>query len=263
MSGRLEGKIALITGGCSGIGLGTVELFASEGACVVAADVQDEKGAILAQRFGGRVRYAHCDVTSEADIAAACAMAKDAFGGLDILFNNAGVVSRKNISDVDLQTWHRTVGINLTGTLIGCQQAIAMMRENPGGSSGAIVNVSSTAGNTGIPSDVSYSATKAGVLGITRSVASWCAREKLNIRCNAIQPGTTLTSLTEESLRTIPNIMAAYESMSPMGRMAKPEEIAGLVLFLVSEDASYITGVGYLADGGMLAQHPGAWRAPD
>ncbi len=259
--GRIEGRVAIVTGGAAGIGAATARRFAAEGAKVVVTDIDDTNGAAVAAEIGGI--FIHHDVASEDGWKVVMAETKRQFGRLDILFNNAGIVSRKNISNVDLETWHRTVGINLTGTLIGCQQAIAMMRENPGGSSGAIVNVSSTAGNTGIPSDVSYSATKAGVLGITRSVASWCAREGLNIRCNAIQPGTTLTSLTAESLRTVPNIMEAYKSMSPMGRMAQPEEMAALVLFLASDDASYITGVGYLADGGMLAQHPGAWRAPD
>eukprot|EP01035_Chromulina_nebulosa_P056508 gene56508-77441_t len=123
MAGRLEGKVALITGGVSGIGLGTVELFAQEGACVVAADLQDEKGAMLEKRFDGRIRYAHCDVTSEADIAAAVKMAADQFGGLDILFNNAGHGGAPgNVSEVDVEAWDKTFALLVRGPAVGARR---------------------------------------------------------------------------------------------------------------------------------------------
>ncbi|HQN49526.1 MAG TPA: SDR family NAD(P)-dependent oxidoreductase, partial [Phenylobacterium sp.] len=166
MSGRLDGKVAVITGGCSGIGLGTVELFVAEGAQVVAADIQDEKGAMLEKRFEGRVRYAHCDVTSEDEIKAALDLAKSAFGGLDILFNNAGISDRMGaITEVTADGWNWIFDILVRGPALGMKHAVPLMLERGGGS---IINTASIAGLQAGFGPIAYSTAKAGVIHMSR-----------------------------------------------------------------------------------------------
>ncbi len=191
MSGRLDGKVAVITGGCSGIGLGTVELFVAEGAQVVAADIQDEKGAMLEKRFEGRVRYAHCDVTSEDEIKAALDLAKSAFGGLDILFNNAGISDRMGaITEVTADGWNWIFDILVRGPALGMKHAVPLMLERGGGS---IINTASIAGLQAGFGPIAYSTAKAGVIHMSRCAAAQLSPQK--IRVNAICPGLIATSI--------------------------------------------------------------------
>ena len=255
MTGRLEGKVAIITGGASGIGAAAARLFAAEGARVVVADVQDDLGQAVAAAIDGL--YVHLDVAHEPDWAAAAAAIKAREGRLDVVFNNAGVVCGRSIEDIDRATWDRVIAINLTGVMLGCQTGIRLMKGNPDGARGSIVNTASTAAYAAIPGDPAYSATKSGVRVLTKAVAVHCARAGYQIRCNSLHPGATETPILAPALQTAPQLISAFHRMSPMGRMGRPEEIAAVAVFLASDEASYVTGAEFLADGGMLAGHPG------
>lgn len=249
MAGRLDGKVALITGGASGIGLGTVELFVAEGAKVIAADIQDEKGAMLEQRFAGKVAYAHCDVTSEADIAAAVAKAKSEFGGLDILFNNAGISDRMtHITEITVEGWDWIFNILVRGPALGMKHAVPLMRERGGG---AIINTASASGMAADYGFTAYNAAKAGVINYTRCLAIDHARD--NIRANAICPGPVDTPLLTSGVDAIEGLRGIWERIVPSGRFARPEEIAAVALFLASDDASGVTGASIPVDGGLTA----------
>ena len=252
MPGRLEGKVALITGGCSGIGLGTVELFVAEGASVVAADLQDAKGAILEQRFPDKVRFAHCDVTVEAEIEAATKLAVSAFGGLDILFNNAGIFPADDggVLDTPPETWERVMEVNLKGVWLGCRAAVPAMLASGGGS---IVNVASFVALVGAATaQMAYTASKGGVLAMTRELAVEYARQ--GIRANSLCPGPIETPLLAELLAD-PDRRQRRLVHIPIGRFGRPEEIARAALFLASDDASFVTGSALVVDGGITAAY--------
>lgn len=255
MSGRLEGKVAVVTGGASGIGAAIVRRFVNEGGRVVLTDIQSDPGEKIARETGGL--FVEHDVGSAAGWQSVIEAVEARHRRLDILVNNAGIVSSKSIEDGDFEAWQRILSVNLTGTMLGCHFGIAAMKKNPEGSGGSLINIASTSAFAAIPSDVGYSATKFGVRGITRSVAVHCARAGLNIRCNAIVPGATETPILGPALQTVPGFRDAVNKMSPMGRIGQPEEVAAMAAFLASDDASYCTGADYFVDGGMLAGHPG------
>ncbi len=252
---RLAGKVALITGAASGIGAAAARRFAAEGARVVVADVQADLGEAVAAEIGGE--FVSLDVASEDGWRRVMTDLGARHGRLDVVFNNAGVVSGRSIEDLDLATWDRIIGINLTGVMLGCREGIAMMKTNPGGPSGSIINTASTAAYAAIPGDPAYSATKSAVRLLTKAVAVHCARAGYAIRCNSLHPGATDTPILYPALQMAPRLRSAFDGMSPMGRMGRPEEIAAAALFLASDESSYVTGAELLADGGMMAGHPG------
>ena len=251
---RLAGKVALVTGGASGIGAATARAFAAEGARVIVADVQVGLGEGVAKAVDGW--FLKLDVSDEADWSTAEAMIGETHGRLDVVFNNAGIVCGQSIEDIDLPTWNRVIGINLTGVMLGCRMGIRLMKANPGGASGSLINTASTAAYGALP-DVAYSSTKSGVRLLTKSVAVHCARAGYAIRCNSLHPGATDTPILEPALRAAPQMKIAFDGMSPMGRMGRPEEIAAMAVFLASDESSYVTGAEMLVDGGMMAGHPG------
>ena len=263
MSGRLNGKVALITGGCSGIGLGTVELFVAEGAKVVAADLQDEKGATLEARFPGVVRYAHCDVTAEADIAAACALAKAAFGGLDILFNNAGHVGLPGgVETLTVEGWDATFAVLVRGPAVGMKHARPLMLERGGGS---IINTASIAGMQAGFGPLAYSAAKSAVIHMSRCAAAELSPMK--IRVNAICPGLIATSIFGTALgmnRDGADQMAAMVAQNgagaqPIPKSGLPVDIAAAALYLASDDSAFVTGTHIVVDGGITIGGRHAW----
>lgn len=252
MSGRLADKVALVTGGASGIGAATARLFAAEGAKVVVTDVQD--GQAVAAEIGGM--FLHHDVTSEDAWIEAVAAAKKAYGRLDVLMNNAGVFAPAPIEECTLEVWNRVLAVNLTGVMLGCKHAIAAMKANPGGPTGSIINVSSITGYIGLASSAAYTASKGGVRLLTKSVAVHCARTYKTIRCNSLHPGTIDTPMNQAAFDASgdPEDMRAFFSgIQPIGRMATPEEMAACALFLASDELSFVTGSELLADGGWLA----------
>ena len=252
--GRLAGKVALITGGASGIGAATARRFAAEGARVVVTDVQGDLGRALAEDLAAE--YHHLDVAHEPDWARVAAAIEARHGRLDVVFNNAGVVCGQTIEDVDLATWNRVIGINLTGVMLGCQTGIRLMKANPDGPSGSLINTASTAAYAALP-DVAYSATKSAVRLLTKSVAVHCAKAGYGIRCNSLHPGATDTPILGPALQAAPQLIDVFNRMSPLRRMGRPEEIAAMALFLASDESSYVTGAEMLVDGGMMAGHPG------
>jgi len=263
MTGRLDGKVAVITGGVSGIGLGTVELFVAEGARVVAADIQDEKGRMLEQRFGGRVRYAHCDVTVEADIAAAVGLAKSEFGGLDILFNNAGISdAMRTLAEIEAERWSWIFDVLVRGPALGMKYAAPLMAERGGGS---IINTASIAGMQAGWGPIAYSSAKASVIHMSRCAAAQLSRQK--IRVNAICPGLIATSIFGASMglpRDVADQMAARVAengakVQPIPKGGAPEDIARAALYLASEDSVFVTGTHIVVDGGITIGGRHSW----
>jgi NAD(P)-dependent dehydrogenase (short-subunit alcohol dehydrogenase family) len=263
MSGRLEGKVALITGGCSGIGLGTVELFVAQGACVVAADLQDAKGAMLETRFPDRVRYAHCDVTREGDIAAACALAGEAFGALDCLFNNAGTAGLPGgVEAVDAARWDDVFALLVRGPALGMKHALPLMRARGGGS---VINTASIAGLQAGWGPLAYSSAKAAVIHMSRCAAAELSPQ--NIRVNAICPGLIATSIFGTALgmpRDAADQMAALVAQNasvaqPIRKAGAPEDIAAAALYLASDESRFVTGTHIVVDGGITIGGRHAW----
>ncbi|HEY3889121.1 MAG TPA: SDR family oxidoreductase, partial [Caulobacteraceae bacterium] len=255
--------VALITGGCSGIGLGTVELFVAEGASVIVADVQDDKGAMLEQRFPDRVRYVHCDVTREADIAAATAAASDAFGGLDILFNNAGSGGAGGgLADLTVEAWDGTMNLLLRSVMLGMKHAIPPMRTRGGGS---IINTASIAGLEAGWGPVAYSTAKGAVIHLTRVAAAQHGIDK--IRINAICPGLIATSIFGASIGMPPPVadqMAARVAeiaakFQPIAKAGLPDDIARACLYLASDASRFVTGTHLVVDGGITTGDRHAW----
>jgi NAD(P)-dependent dehydrogenase (short-subunit alcohol dehydrogenase family) len=263
MPGRLDGKVALITGGCSGIGLGTVELFLSEGAKVLAADLQDAKGAALETRFPDTLRYIHCDVTVEGDIAAACALAASAFGGLDILFNNAGHAGLQGgVEAIDAAGWDATFALLLRGPALGMKHALPLMRARGGGS---IINTASIAGLQAGWGPIAYSTAKGAVIHMTRCAAAELSPQK--IRVNAICPGLIATSIFGTALglpREGADQMAAMVAeraagVQPIPKAGLPADIAAAALYLASDDSAFVSGTHIVVDGAITVGSPHAW----
>jgi NAD(P)-dependent dehydrogenase (short-subunit alcohol dehydrogenase family) len=263
MSGRLSGKIAVITGACSGIGLGTVELFVAEGAKVIAADLQDDKGAMLEQRFKGNLRYVHCDVTVEADIKAAVDMAQSEFGGLDILFNNAGAGGQLgSLSEATPEGWDFTFALLVRGPAMGMKHALPLMQARGGGS---IINTASVAGLQAGYGPLAYSAAKCAVIHMSRCAAAELSPQK--IRVNAICPGLIATSIfgtilghnREQADQMAAQIAEFAPSMQPIPKAGMPDDIAKAALFLASDDSVFVTGTHVVVDGGLTMGPRSAW----
>jgi NAD(P)-dependent dehydrogenase (short-subunit alcohol dehydrogenase family) len=247
MAGRIAGKTAVITGGCSGIGLATVRRFAEEGANVVIGDVDDSRGPGIAQEVGGT--YVHVDVTDKEQVDALFRTAKDTYGSVDIAFNNAGISPPEDdsILDTDLEAWKRVQDVNLTSVYLCCKAALPYMLEQKKGS---IINTASFVAVMGAAtSQISYSASKGGVLSMSRELGVQFARE--GVRVNALCPGPVNTPLLQELFASDPERAARRLVHVPVGRFAEPEEMANAVLFLASDESSFITASTFLVDGGI------------
>jgi 3(or 17)beta-hydroxysteroid dehydrogenase len=256
---RLAGKVAIVTGCASGIGAATVRRLSSDGAKVLGTDLDKARGAELCAQVGAL--FAVQDVADRALWPQIVGRAVGAFGRLDILVNNAGMVSGAGIGDLDDEAmfaiWDRTLAVNLTGTMAGCRAAIAAMRANPHGAKGSIINIASTTALAPLPNDASYSASKGAVRVLSKSVASWCAKAGLNIRCNTVIPGATHTGILDAAEAQTPGLIAAVAATSPMNRLADPAETAAAIAFLASDECPFMTGAEMLVDGGALSIHPG------
>ncbi|WP_096200562.1 SDR family NAD(P)-dependent oxidoreductase [Bacillus sp. FJAT-45350] len=246
---RLQDKVAIITGGSSGIGEYAAREMVKEGAKVVIADLNDELGNKLVQELNEEevvAVYVHVDVSNEAHIEKMIDTTMSKFGKLDILFNNAGIGALSPTADLSLEEWRRVVSINLDGVFLAAKHSIKAMQKNGGGS---IVNNASILGHVGQAQTAPYAASKGGVVNLTRALAVEYAKE--NIRVNAVCPGYIDTPLLDQLDDEMKNHLI---SLHPIGRLGKSEEVAKAVTFLASDDASFITGANLLVDGGYTAQ---------
>ena len=251
---RLAGRAAIITGAANGIGRAAAERFAAEGAAVLLADVDGDAGADAAAAIrarGGRAEFERIDVTEELQVRAMVEAAVERFGGLDVLFNNAGVGSFVPFDRLEPVAWDRIVAVNLRAVYLCCRQALPHLRRS---GRGVILNMASQSGLQGQAMNEPYCAAKGGVILLTRALARELARE--NIRVNCLCPGGTDTALLRQFVATSGSTdptLAGLAERVPMGRLARPEEIAAAALFLASDDASYVTGVALPVDGGATA----------
>ncbi|MGE0541543.1 MAG: SDR family NAD(P)-dependent oxidoreductase [Dehalococcoidia bacterium] len=253
--GRIDGKVALVTGAASGIGAATAELFAREGARVVVADVQDDLGGQVVDRIrtaGGTAEYVHCDVAVAEDVGGMVRSAVDAFGRLDILFNNAGLARGGTVTELSEDDWDLVIDVDLKSVYLGCKYAIPEMRKTGGGS---IVSTASIAGLRGSARLTAYSAAKAAVINLTRSIAAEAGN--FGIRVNCICPGIIVTPIWRQiGVSTDEQQQERWQMMGQrvlLKRVGMPEDVAKGALFLASDDAAYVTGHALVIDGGLTA----------
>ena len=251
--GRVAGKVALVTGGGSGLGRAISEMLAREGARVAVTDIDGSSArATAAEISGAAIGLAH-DVTEAAAWSAALERTVDEFGGLHILVNNAGIAEGGSIEDTDLETWRRVHAVDLDGVFLGCKLALPHIHAAGGGS---IVNISSIAGIVAGHNTAAYNSAKAAVRHLTKSVALHCAKQRYAIRCNSVHPAFVRTPILDP-LVTRFGEQEAYAKLGrqiPMGRIGEPEEVAYGVLYLASDESSFMTGAELVLDGGLSAQ---------
>ena len=262
MSGRVEGKVALITGGASGIGRGCAEKLAAEGAVAVVTDLQDDKGdetVAAIEKAGGKAWYLHHDVTDEAAWEGVVAEIKTRHGRLDILVNNAGIGIGGSIVEMKLEDWRRQTAVNLDGVFLGTKHSIPLMRAS--GDGGSIINISSVAGLKGSAMLAGYCATKGGVRLFTKAVAMECANAKDGIRVNSVHPGLIETPIwltVGQAVNPLANAPPDLDAMSalavPLGVKGWPEDIANGVLWLAGDESRYVTGQELVIDGGLTVR---------
>jgi 3(or 17)beta-hydroxysteroid dehydrogenase len=254
MSGRVSGKVALITGAASGVGKADALLYAREGARVVLTDLNEEAGRAAAAEIGADdALFVRHDISSEEDWVAAIAQAKERFGGIDVVVNNAAILAMGSIEETPLDLWQKVQRINSDGYFLGCKHGLAALRERPNG--GSIINMSSMAGIGGQSSTVAYSASKGAVTALTKSVAAHCRANLYPVRCNSVHPDGIMTPMIMTTKRLGTNKPGFVRERDPkqlMARMAKPEDIANLVLFLGSDESRFINGAEMRIDNGYL-----------
>ena len=250
----LEGKVAVVTGAAAGIGQATARLFATEGASVMLADVaaRGEEVAEEIRRAGGEALFQLTDVSAEEEVARLVETAEREFGGLHVLFNNAGIEQPVTPSErVTEDLFDKVIAVNLKGTFFGCKYAVPALRRSGGG---AIVNNSSVSAFANVGGNISYAASKGAVMSLTRVLALELAHD--NIRVNAVCPGVIDTAMNQRNLENSvdkESVQQRWKEVTPLGRMGTPEEVARTVLYLASEMSSFTTGVGLLIDGGRVA----------
>lgn len=254
--GRVDGKVALVTGGASGIGRASALLLAREGAKIMVTDLQQETGEAVASEIvgsGGHAHFMSHDVTDETEWQNVIDATHERFGGLDVLVNNAGVGGGGVfIDEMELEVWRHCLAVNLDGVFLGVKHGIrAMIRTGRG----SIINTSSILGVVGLPRTANYAASKGGVRLLTKAAAVECAARKLDIRVNSIHPGFIETPLVAGAIQQRgPEMREMIESLQPTGEMGRPDDIANGVLYLASDESRFVTGSELVIDGGYLAR---------
>lgn len=254
--GRLDGKVALITGGSSGLGAATGKRFAQEGGSIVLSDINEEHGKKKAKEIrdeGGKALFLRHDTTKEEEWENVVEKVVEEFGGLNIVVNCAGIEIRGNIEDISLADWQRTIDVNLNGVFLGTKHGIRGMKNSR--SVGSIINLSSIQGMIGNANIPAYDASKGGVRLLTKSAALHCAQSKYNIRVNSIHPGYIKTPMVKDSIEGEGGYASETElnSWHPVGHLGEPNDIANGALYLASEESKFVTGSELVIDGGYTA----------
>lgn len=254
MTGRIEGKVALVTGGASGLGEAIARRFAAEGAAVVLADIDAGNGKALAAEMGGGASFVVLDVTKEDQWIAAFEEIEARHGRLDVLVNCAGITTYGSVEEVTLDAFRHELDVDLLGPFLGCKHAVPLMRRaktEMGG--GSVINIASMASIRAEHYLVAYNAAKAGVTHMTKSVALHYAKAGTGIRCNSVHPGVIHTPILDKVLAQAEDPDALYAewlALHPVGRIGKPEEVAALCLYLASDESAFATGAEFVLDGG-------------
>lgn len=247
---RVAGKVAMVTGAGSGIGRATARLLAKEGALVLAADINETAGRAISEEIGGR--FHALDVSDEANWVETMATVASEQGGLDILINNAGISPHDTVENLELDTWRHIHGIVAEGVVLGCKHGLPLLKESD---AAAIVNLSSVAGMIGASNYASYGAAKAAVRNLTKSVAMLCAERGYPVRANSVHPGSIDTPILDaDKAKYGERAITAREKSIPLGRLGQAEEVAYAILFLASDEASFVTGTELIVDGGFTAR---------
>ena len=252
--GRVSGKVAIVTGGASGVGKDDAILLVKEGAKVVLTDLNEKDGNAVAAQIGDNALFVKHDISSEDGWKEVIAKTEEKFGGIDILVNNAAILIAGTIEDTTLENWQKIQRVNSDGYFLGCKYGYAAMKKRGGGS---IVNMSSMAGIGGVSSFCAYSASKGAVAAMTRSIAAYSRFHHIPIRCNSIHPDGIKTPMVfnlPRDPKKPPTVREGNDAKRLMARFCEPTDIANLVLFLASDESSYITAHEHVVDGGLTAQ---------
>ena len=250
--GRVAGKVALVTGGASGLGKATAVMLAREGAKVAVTDINEAGGRAVAEAIGDAAIFLRHDVTSESEWQGVLAAAVDRFGGLNILINSAGIGMSKSVEELSFEEWRKVHAIDLDGVFLGCKYAVPLIAAAGGGS---IVNISSIAGIIAGHNMAAYNSAKAGVRLLSKSVALHCARKGYNIRCNSVHPTFIDTPILDRHKARFgaAEAVAKLARQVPLGRIGEPDDVAYAILYLASDEAKFITGAELAIDGGISA----------
>ena len=249
MTGRIEGKVALVTGAASGLGAAIARRFAAEGAAVALADIDDAGGAALAAELGACACFLRLDVTREQDWIDAFATIEARHGRIDVLVNNAGITTYGSVEEVTLDAFRHEMDVDLVGPFLGCKHVAPLMKRT----GGSVINIASMASIRAEHYLVAYNAAKAGVTHMTKSVALHYARAGYGIRCNSVHPGVIHTPILDKVLAQAEDpeaLFAEWLALHPIGRLGQPEEVAALCLYLASDESAFATGAEFVLDGG-------------
>ena len=248
MTGRVQDKIALVTGGASGIGRAIVQALVGEGARVLIADINADAGHALADELGSAASFIRHDASSEAGWDEVAATVRERYGRLDVLVNNAGILLKGSIEETSLADWHKLLRVNSDSAFLGCRMGVALMKDH----GGSIVNVSSIAALAGKDDYAAYCASKGAVAALNRAVAAHCRRQKYRIRCNSLHPDGVLTPMTVASYPPGIDPQQFTIDSDPMNRMCLPEDVASAALYLASDESRAINGMELRIDSGQF-----------
>jgi len=260
MTDRLKGKVALVTGGASGLGANAAILMAQEGASVVVADIAVDRGKAVADKLGSAGHFVKLDVTQEDNWKAAIQAAVDKFGALHVLLNSAGIGLSKTVEDITLEEWRKVHAIDLDGVFLGCKHGVREIKKHTGKQTGgrlggSIINISSISGIIAGANMAAYNSAKAGVRLLSKSVALHCAKSGYNIRCNSVHPTFIDTPILDKYRDRFGNEVMQQKlgRQVPIGRLGRPEEVGWALVFLASDESSFMTGSEVVIDGGISA----------